>query len=41
MSAGKGVPSLADIKLVESDAAYAAQNRKRLVNRWLKDVLGQ
>lgn len=41
VSAGKGVPSLADIKLVESDAAYAAQNRKRLVNRWLKDVLGQ
>jgi iron(III) transport system substrate-binding protein len=41
VSAGKGVPSLADIKLVESDAAYAAQNRKRLVDRWLKDVLGQ
>jgi iron(III) transport system substrate-binding protein len=41
VSAGKGVPALADIKLVETDAAYAAQNRKRLVNRWLKDVLGQ
>lgn len=41
VGAGKGVPSLGDIKLVESDPAYAAQNRKRLVNRWLKDVLGQ
>jgi iron(III) transport system substrate-binding protein len=41
VSAGKGVPSLGDIKLVESDAAFAAQNRKRLVSRWLKDVLGQ
>jgi iron(III) transport system substrate-binding protein len=35
VSAGKGVPSLGDIKLVESDAAFAAQNRKRLVSRWL------
>ncbi len=41
VSAGKDVPSLADIKLVEIDPTYAAQNRKRLVNRWLKDVLGQ
>lgn len=41
VSAGKGVPSLADIKLVESDATYAARNRKRLVDRWIKDVLGQ
>lgn len=38
---GKGVPSLSQIKVVESDPTYAAQNRKRLVNRWVKDVLGQ
>ena len=41
VQAGKGVPALSQIKLVESDPTYAAQNRKRLVDRWLKDVLGQ
>jgi iron(III) transport system substrate-binding protein len=41
VNAGAGVPSLSQIKIVESDADYAAKNRKRLVSRWLKDVLGQ
>ncbi len=41
VNAGKGVPALSQIKVVESDQAFAAQNRKRLVDRWVKDVLGQ
>jgi iron(III) transport system substrate-binding protein len=41
VNAGSGVPSLSSIKIVESDADYAAKNRQRLVSRWLKDVLGQ
>ncbi|MBV6306385.1 ABC transporter substrate-binding protein [Candidimonas humi] len=41
VKAGSGVPSMSQIKLVESDSEYAAKNRKRLVDRWLQDVLGQ
>ena len=41
VSAGKGVPSLGEIKLVEAEPGFASKNRKRLVDRWLKDVLGQ
>ena len=41
VSAGPGVPSLADIKLVSWDPTYAADNRQRLVDRWVEEVLGQ
>lgn len=41
VSAGAGVASLDKIKLTPVDAAFAAQNKKRLVERWTKDVLGQ
>jgi iron(III) transport system substrate-binding protein len=41
VSAGEGVPSLGEIKLVEAEPGFASKNRKRLVDRWLKDVLGQ
>ena len=41
VSGGTGVPSLDQIKLVASDPKFAAENKKRLVERWAKDVLGQ
>ncbi|MBX3141563.1 MAG: ABC transporter substrate-binding protein [Trueperaceae bacterium] len=41
VSAGPGVPSLADIQLVSWDPGYAAENRQRLVDRWVEEVLGQ
>lgn len=41
VSGGTGVPSLDQIKLVASDPTFAAENKKRLVERWAKDVLGQ
>ena len=41
VSAGEGIPSLSDIKLVRYDGAYAAENRTRLVDRWVEEVLGQ
>lgn len=41
VSAGAGVPSLKDIKLVSYDSKFAAENKQRLVDRWVKDVLGQ
>ncbi|MCK5930956.1 MAG: ABC transporter substrate-binding protein [Fulvimarina manganoxydans] len=41
VSGGTGVPALDDIKLVDTDAKFAAENKKRLVERWAKDVLGQ
>jgi iron(III) transport system substrate-binding protein len=41
VSGGTGVPSLDAIKLVATDPAFAAENKKRLVERWTKDVLGQ
>ncbi|MEO7242810.1 MAG: ABC transporter substrate-binding protein [Variovorax sp.] len=41
VTAGAGVPLLGDIKLVEAEPGFASKNRKRLVDRWLKDVLGQ
>jgi iron(III) transport system substrate-binding protein len=41
VSAGTGVPALDTIKLVPVDSAFAAQNKKRLVERWAKQVLGQ
>jgi iron(III) transport system substrate-binding protein len=41
VSAGTGVPSLDKIKLVPVDAKFAAENKKRLTDRWAKEVLGQ
>lgn len=41
VSGGTGVPALDSIKLVATDAGFAAENKKRLVERWAKEVLGQ
>jgi iron(III) transport system substrate-binding protein len=41
VSAGPGVPSLDQIKLISSDPKFAAQNKQRLVDRWTEEVLGQ
>ncbi|KQZ19408.1 ABC transporter substrate-binding protein [Mesorhizobium sp. Root552] len=41
VSGGTGVPALDSIKLVAADASFAAENKKRLVERWAKEVLGQ
>jgi iron(III) transport system substrate-binding protein len=41
VSAGKGLPKLSDIKLVEYDRVALAKDRNRLVDRWVKDVLGK
>lgn len=39
--AGKGVPALSDIKLVNYDRVKAAQDRKRLLDRWVVEVVGK
>lgn len=41
VSAGPGVPSLSDVKLVNFDPTFAAENRQRLVDEWVQQVLGQ
>lgn len=41
VSAGEGVPSLDEISLVSYDPAFASENRQRLVDRWVDEVLGQ
>lgn len=41
VSAGAGVPSLDEIKLVSYDPAFASDNRERLVDRWVDEVLSQ
>ncbi len=41
VSAGKGLPKLSDIKLVEYDRDVLAKERNRLVDRWVKEVLGK
>ncbi len=41
VTAGEGIPSLDQIKLVSYDPAYASENRQRLVDRWVEEVLGQ
>jgi iron(III) transport system substrate-binding protein len=41
VSAGKGLPKLSDLKLVEYDRDALAKERKRLVDRWVKEVLGK
>ena len=40
-SAGKGLPKLSDIKLIDYDRDALAKNRNRLVDRWVKEVLGK
>jgi len=39
--AGKGLPKLSDIKLIEYDRDALAKERNRLVDRWVKEVLGK
>ena len=41
VSAGEGIPSLDEITLVSYSGVFAAENRERLVDRWVDDVLGQ
>jgi iron(III) transport system substrate-binding protein len=41
VSAGKGLPRLSDIKLIEYDRDALAKDRNRLVDRWVKEVLGK
>lgn len=41
VSAGEGVPALSEIKLISYDPAFASDNRQRLVDRWVEEVLGQ
>jgi len=41
VSAGPGVPSLDQIKLITTDSEFAAKNKQRLVDRWTEEVLGQ
>lgn len=36
---GEGLPSVAEIPLIEYDAIWAGQQRERLVNRWIDEVL--
>lgn len=39
--AGEGVPSLAEIKLIDFDREKAAADKTRLVERWVREVLSQ
>lgn len=41
VSAGEGIPTLDEITLVSYDPAFAAENRTRLVDEWVEQVLGQ
>jgi len=41
VSGGAGVTSLDKIRLIPVDAGFAAQHKKRLIERWTKEVLGQ
>lgn len=41
VSAGEGIPSLSEINLVSYDPAFASEQRERLVDRWVEEVLGQ
>jgi iron(III) transport system substrate-binding protein len=41
VSAGKGLPKLSDLKLIEYDRDVLAKDRNRLVDRWVKEVLGK
>jgi iron(III) transport system substrate-binding protein len=39
VSAGPGLPSLSDIKLIDYDREKAAADKSRLVDRWVTEVL--
>lgn len=39
VSAGKGVPALSEIKLVDYDREKAATDKKRVIDRWVVEVL--
>ena len=41
VSAGEGLPPLSEIKLIDYDRLEAAREKKRLVDRWVTEVLGQ
>jgi iron(III) transport system substrate-binding protein len=41
VSAGEGIPSLSEINLVSYDPTFASEQRERLVDRWVEEVLGQ
>ncbi len=41
VSAGEGLPSLSEIKLIDYDREKAAKDKKRIVERWVTQVLGQ
>ncbi len=41
VSAGEGVPSLAEIQLIDYDREKAAADKGRIVDRWVTEVLGQ
>lgn len=41
VSAGAGLPALAEIKLVDYDREAAAKDKDRLIERWVTEVLGQ
>ena len=41
ISAGEGLPALSEIKLIDYDRFEAAKEKKRLVDRWVTEVLGQ
>ncbi len=38
-SLGKGMPQFSELKTVAIDVQWAGQNKKRLVNRWVNEVL--
>lgn len=40
VSAGEGVPSLSEITLVDYDREKAAADKKRVIDRWVTEVLG-
>lgn len=41
VSAGEGVPALSEITLIDYDREKAAKDKKRIVERWVTEVLGQ
>ena len=41
VSAGKGVPALSEIKLIDYDREKAAADKKRIIDRWVVEVLEQ
>lgn len=41
VSAGKGVPAISEIKLIDYDREKAAADKKRIIDRWVAEVLEQ